>query len=288
VCAERAFKLAETEARRTTRSAEQLRYQAEFNSAWSDLIQQQAKLSVLEEKGKMQASLARTDAAPLQDLKRTVIRERFYRDSLAQELKGLVALRERSQIAVSTESDTQIAAVYDAKISAIDSDLATIGDRLSRCQVRAPVSGVVVRRYEFVGEAVDETSPVVTLLEDDSLTIDLYLSSKELNRIRENQNANVFISSTGQRCVCQVVNVDPQLQHPPANLQNFFWSGRKLALIRLRPDASAAEGLAKLPLSSTVVMKRTWTSAIRDSEFSSLWATTSSHWSFKTRPATRD
>ncbi len=70
------------------------------------------------------------------------------------------------------------------EVAAVDAQIASTDDRLSRSRITSPVTGTVLARYVEPGEFVQAGQPLFKLASLDSLTFRAYVSNAELTRLR--------------------------------------------------------------------------------------------------------
>src|SRR5207244_8122856 len=68
------------------------------------------------------------------------------------------------------------------KIEALQAEMTRHQEELARCQVVAPTNGLVLQLHRFAGEYCKAGEPIVSLLEEGSLEVVLYLP-QEVNPV---------------------------------------------------------------------------------------------------------
>ncbi len=130
----------------------------------------------------------------------------------------------RETLARRTEAETQFArlqAVYDkhlvaksaldkgsadlkaakARLDAAQAGLAQAQDQLSHTEVRAPYSGIVVKRYVQIGESVNPGQALITGLSLDSLRVVADIPQSLIEAVRGRNAAHVFLPGPDQAMV---------------------------------------------------------------------------------------
>jgi HlyD family secretion protein len=78
-------------------------------------------------------------------------------------------------------------------VAALDAEIASIDDKLSRSRITSPLSGTVLARYVERGEFVQAGQPLFKLASLDSLTFRAYVSNDQLTRLKLGQQVQVGV-----------------------------------------------------------------------------------------------
>ena len=106
-------------------------------------------------------------------------------------------------------SETQIRE-FDASISEAETRVRTAEANLAKTVVRAPISGVVLRRRLKDGESVSPENPtgIVTIADVSALRVRVDLDETDVAKVRENQTAYVTADAFGeQKFAARVVKI---------------------------------------------------------------------------------
>lgn len=79
------------------------------------------------------------------------------------------------------------------EVAALDAQLASLDDRLTRSRVTSPLTGTVLARYAEAGEFVQAGQPLFKLASLDSLTFRAYVSNAQLTRLTLGQAVQVGV-----------------------------------------------------------------------------------------------
>jgi HlyD family secretion protein len=79
------------------------------------------------------------------------------------------------------------------EVAALDAQVASLDDRLSRSRVTSPLTGTVLARYVERGEFVQPGQPLFKLASLDTLTFRAYVSNAQLTRLRLGQEVRVGV-----------------------------------------------------------------------------------------------
>lgn len=117
-----------------------------------------------------------------------------------QRLEGMVA----KKLVPAEELETTR---HDLRSAQATEDLARL--ELSRTRVRAPFAGRVVRRHVEVGQTVSDSTPVFDLADLDPLLARVYVPSKELKRIAQDQPVQLILDSSGAKLEGRIKLISP-------------------------------------------------------------------------------
>jgi HlyD family secretion protein len=78
-------------------------------------------------------------------------------------------------------------------VAALDAEIASIDDKLSRSRITSPLGGTVLARYVERGEFVQAGQPLFKLASLDSLTFRAYVSNDQLTRLKLGQQVQVGV-----------------------------------------------------------------------------------------------
>jgi HlyD family type I secretion membrane fusion protein len=143
----------------------------------------------------------------------------------------------------STEAQRDLRTV-DARISELSERKLAIEDRLSRTEIRAPVSGYVNELFvHTVGGVITPAAKIATIVPQNAeLKFEIKISPADIDQIREGQAARVrltaFNRTTTPEMKARVAMVSPASARDPANGQEFY-----IAHVNLLPTEDA---IAKL------------------------------------------
>ncbi|MDO8981759.1 MAG: HlyD family type I secretion periplasmic adaptor subunit [Afipia sp.] len=146
----------------------------------------------------------------------------------------------------STEAQRELRTV-DAKISELDERKLAIEDRLSRTEIRAPVSGYVNELFVYtVGGVITPAAKIATIVpESAELKFEMKISPADIDQVREGQAARVrltaFNRNTTPELRARVTMVSPASARDPSTGQEYY-----IAYVQLIDDGSQALGGMRL------------------------------------------
>lgn len=137
----------------------------------------------------------------------------------------------------STEAQRDLRTV-DAKIAELNERKLAIEDRLSRTEIRAPVSGYINELFvHTVGGVITPAAKIATIVpESAELKFEVKISPIDIDQVREGQAARVRLTSfnrnTTPEMKARVVMVSPASARDPSTGQEHY-----IAYVQLTPDA---------------------------------------------------
>jgi HlyD family type I secretion membrane fusion protein len=139
----------------------------------------------------------------------------------------------------STEAQRELRTV-DARISELIERKLAIEDRLSRTEIRSPVSGYVNELFAFtVGGVIIPAAKIATVVpENAELKFEIKISPADIDQVREGQPARVrltaFNRNTTPELKAKVAMVSPASARDPATGQEYY-----IAYVNLLPTEDA-------------------------------------------------
>jgi HlyD family secretion protein len=125
---------------------------------------------------------------------------------------------------------------------------------IADCTITAPVGGIVTHKAVEVGELVTQGATIVTLSELDSVYVMIYVTEKELGRIRLGDNAEVKIDTFPDRAFSgKVTYISPEAEFTPKNVQTK--QDRVKLVFGVKVEIENREGLLKPGLPADAVIR---------------------------------
>jgi HlyD family secretion protein len=154
----------------------------------------------------------------------------------AQEASAKEALSKLKRLARPEEISAAEARLAQA-VAASDLLRKTIAD----CTVVSPVAGIVTRRPVEAGELVSPGTTVLTVSELDSVHVMLFVTEKDLGRVRLGREADVTIDAApGRIFKGRVTFISPEAEFTPKNIQT---KEDRVKLVIPNPDGALKPGL---------------------------------------------
>jgi len=108
--------------------------------------------------------------------------------------------------------DYQSIGDLDIELSAIEvkitkADVAVIKSKLKRCRINAPFDGRVVELMAHAHESVSEHQPLISILDDRNLEVQLYIPSWWLSWLEAGKKFSIRIDETGKTYSASVIRL---------------------------------------------------------------------------------
>ncbi len=150
------------------------------------------------------------------------------RDNAQRILENLLAIKENPQeinaIVDRTYSAYQTAIVAiklaEQQIEQAQKTLEVIRVQLSKLDVAAPITGIVIGRHAEVGEIVQPGAPILTIANLEEVTLTIYVPVRQIGLVKLGQEASVAVDSyPGATFTGRVVYLSSQAVFTPRNVQ---------------------------------------------------------------------
>lgn len=142
-----------------------------------------------------------------------------------------------------------------ARIAALQAERVRLSERLALGDVRAPVSGIVLKHLCQVGESCKTNQPIVSLLDESSLQVVLYLGQDDSTAFAPGCEMQVEFEPYDQPLRCTLVRLGDAFEAAPAQLKRHYSEGEQLLPAYLQP-ASDDERLMALRVNGVVRLTR--------------------------------
>jgi multidrug resistance efflux pump len=204
--------------------------------------------------------------ARVQELKDrgSVTAEEF--DRIRLELKGEVEKTARDQQAVGDmrRRSEMFAALVDqmgdrlkpklARVTALESQVERLRERVAQLDVRAPLDGMVLKRHRTFGERVAVNDPLLTLAVDATREAVLFLPESRSGLLEPGDEV-ALCGAGGVTLHGTVAFVGESLQPSPENIETFYRRGERLLAVHVRPSPGGSPW-PELPLGSVLKLSR--------------------------------
>ncbi|HEV3004460.1 MAG TPA: HlyD family efflux transporter periplasmic adaptor subunit [Pirellulales bacterium] len=228
---------------------------ADYFDAWGKLLQEHATLTELELRLERVRKLEVTKVVTQEEQDHSTLAVEGQRERVNKLILAVEELRKRSKAASSRDDDgTAQLQPHVLRIEVLQAELVRLRDQLAQGTVRAPVDGVVVRRDCFSGEHAAAREPLLSILEEGSLEVVLYLNQDDGKLLALNDVLGVRVEPYDKPIRCQVTRLGTQLESAPQNIKRHYHSEQKLLPVYLTPtgpngdvQALRVGGVATLP-----------------------------------------
>jgi HlyD family secretion protein len=200
--------------------------------------------------------LAADDARRMRELFRTASVTAKSRDDA--ETRLTIAEAQRAAVAEALNKVRRLARpeeiqAAEARLAQAEAGRDLLSKTIADCTIVAPASGVVTHKAVEAGELVTAGATVVTLARLDSVYVMIYLTEREVGRVRLGDAADVEIDAfPGRPFAGRVTYISPEAEFTPKNIQTK--EDRVKLVFGLKVEIANPEGRLKpgLPADATL------------------------------------
>lgn len=142
---------------------------------------------------------------------------------------------------------------YLSKIEALQAERARMQEQMDQGRLTAPSNGVVVKLLRFAGEHCRAAEPVLSLLEEGSLEVVLYVPQRNSGALTIGEEMSLVLDPYPDRLHATVTRYGSAYEPAPENLKRHYHAGQKLLPVYLQPQPEAARWMA-LRLNAVIKM----------------------------------
>lgn len=124
---------------------------------------------------------------------------------------------------------------YVLRIESLEAELVRLREQIRQGEVRAPVSGRVVRVHHFTGEHAEPAEPTVELVEQGSLEAVVYMPQDRVGTLETGDKLLLVVAPSSRRIECQVTRFGGQFEHAPASIERHYDRNARLLPVHLQP-----------------------------------------------------
>ena len=210
----------------------------EFYEKWGQTRQEQARLTELQQNLQRAEELFARKVCTIQDVQKARLDAQGQHEKVEQLLASLTAWKNRAEAARdgSTSRRDELLPMV-AEIESIEGRQDRLRCELNRQQIRSPVNGVVTRRHRFTGEGVAHLQPLFTIVEEDSLHIELFVSQDKIDNFAVGDRMEVQVAPFGERVLCRVARLGDEHVFPPPQIERYYPSRSTQLPIILQPES---------------------------------------------------
>jgi membrane fusion protein (multidrug efflux system) len=229
---------------------------AELYELAGTLQKEEAALADLELQRKRSESLRQKRAVPEAQYDAARLAAAGQRAKIEKLCLALEQLEERAS-ATGTEPDEghgQLKPVL-ARIESLQREIVRKRAQLQRCEVRSPVSGVVVKRYFLPGEIVEPSETVIEILEEESLEAVVYFPPDKTSSLATGQRIPLVIPGSTGVVEAVVTRLGTRFEQVPAPMARHYQKNEAVLPVHLRPQPRPNQdvrlrlgGLVRVPL----------------------------------------
>jgi multidrug resistance efflux pump len=237
-----------------------------YYESWGQLLQQEARLEKLRSDNQRNDYLKHGKAVTAQELDQLQFDIGGQQKSLEKLRLGLEERRKRAELSaellahsgelsdgLSADGRDQLAP-FEAKIAALEAESTRIGERLAEGQIRAPCNSRVLKIARFTGEHCRIGDAILTLLEEGSMRIVVYMPQHASRSLEVDDQVRVVVDPYQDRLACTVIKVGDQYEAAPEQIKRHYVAGQNQLPVILQPGPESAHwmalrlgGVVKLP-----------------------------------------
>ncbi len=131
-----------------------------------------------------------------------------------------------------------------ARIQALQSEMGSVLHRMEDIHVRAPANGTVVKLQRSAGEYCKTADPLVTILQEGTLQIVLYVRQDASAALAVDQDVSVTVEPYPEAVRCKVVRVGDRYEPAPNNIERHYAANERLLPVYLEPRPEASKWMA--------------------------------------------
>ena len=209
---------------------------AEYYQLWGELLQERASLEDLSTKLARLERLRRKEAVTAEQLETTKFAVQGQKAKVEKLEVAVKEMKKRGDIGQEqTRSTDEEFKPQLVRIESLQAELKRLRQNLHQGQVHAPVGGRVLKTHRFAGEVVPEASPLVQVLEENSLQAIIYLEQSRAGRLRIGETIQLRIEPIPKLVDCVVIRIGDQLQSSPASLARYYREHELLLPVYVEP-----------------------------------------------------
>jgi multidrug resistance efflux pump len=258
--------------------AARLKWQSAFNldqtrgalalyyDSWGDLLREEARLDDLRVNLRRAERLLESQAVAQEEVDNYRFATRGQEARVAKLTRALADLKRRAEQADALlRKDGELSAGLEAggyeqlkpslvRVETLAAERARLQERLDQGQVRSPANGRVVTFRSLPGEYYKAGDTLLTVLEEGSLEIVLYLPQDLFTSVAVGDELPLTLDPYPEPLPCRVRRLGDQLEPAPESLKRYYREGQRLLPVYLAPTETSARwaalrvgGTVKLP-----------------------------------------
>ena len=215
---------------------------AEYLQMSGELVSEQAKLKELQNQLERSGRLLKSQHVSRAEFEKLFYQHAGQKQKIAKLIDAVEVLRIRSE--QTPAEDQQGASRLKpllAKIEQTQAEMARLRERINQGNVVAPVSGRIAKRFCLTGEGVKSGSPVLQILEDNSIEATLYVPQQLANEFTTGNEVEIVLEPYEHPMRCTVHRIGERFEAAPENIARYYPSNQYLLPVYLTPRAEFSE-----------------------------------------------
>ncbi|HEV2947589.1 MAG TPA: biotin/lipoyl-binding protein [Gemmataceae bacterium] len=236
---------------------------ARYYDRWGTLLRDQAQLDELRIQFQRNELLYKTRAVSLDELQQSQFAMRGLEDKVSKSkievrdlekragLVGELLKREKGIGPGLAESGKDQLKPSLARIEALQAERVRLQEELDQGQIRAAANGLIIKIHHFPGEKCKFEESIITLLEEGSLQVMLYIPQNASKRWAVGQDVELLMEPYSESLNCRVTQLGDRYEAAPEHLKRHYKEGEKLLPVFLQAPEERPGG-TKMRLNSVV------------------------------------
>jgi len=125
---------------------------------------------------------------------------------------------------------------FFVKIESLQNSIRRVQEQLSNCYVISPVSGIVVKRWNFSGETVNTTNFIFTIIADKSEFIIIYVPQEAVAQFVEGTPLELTMAPNSESVLATVQRRGDKYEPAPESIKRHYNNGQQLLPIYCKID----------------------------------------------------
>lgn len=131
-----------------------------------------------------------------------------------------------------------------ARLEAVQGELQMVRDKLTVGELRSPANGTVLKSHHAAGERCLPTEPLITIMEEGSLQVVLYMPQGATGSLKIGDGTNLVFDPYSETLRCRVTRLGDRFEPAPDQIKRHYTEGEKLLPVYLKPQDEMAHWLA--------------------------------------------
>ncbi len=233
---------------------------SEYYEAWGNLLNEKEQLSLAENRLKRVRKLGAKQISE-DEVEAATFAEAGQRLRMQQLEASVKELHSRAQIgSAANDDDVRQLQPFAMRIESLQAEIARCSEMLAEGQLLAPMSGVVVKLERLAGDHAQSSDTVLTLLEEGSLQLAMYIPQAKARQVLLDQEFTVDLPPAVNSVRCRVVRIGQQYLPAPGCIKRYYRADEQLLPVYFRLLDSEVHA-AELCVGAVAALPRCWSFA---------------------------
>ncbi|MBK7875119.1 MAG: biotin/lipoyl-binding protein [Planctomycetes bacterium] len=233
---------------------------ADHLAALGDLLREKTVLESLERQRSRRDGLREQGIVSDESYSDLLLQEQGQRAKVEKLEAAVEELRLRADVSSPDESAAaRTLRPHLLRLTALREERKQLDERLAQGEIRAPVGGRVIERACFVGERASKGRGLVSVLENDSMHVLLYLDQEQSRALEVGDRIPLRVEPHQELVHCTVEHKGVELEPAPKSVQRHYASDARLLPVVLRPEPDVRRaGLLRIGEVATWPLEWRW------------------------------